>query len=232
MVNRKLLAFVAGAVVAFMASAATHALTAQRPKNVKRATHVNLSPEDYIEIKHLIAEYPRDVDPGDARDNSWMYLKDSHSVGMSGAPMVKPEDYKYFYGSLVAKEGQASKGGNRHFNMTPMIIGLPDGTARGSSYMIGVSIKEKGGKPTIDLMGKYEDIYVKTAEGWKIKERIWTADQFVGSYQKVAPSPIVDDPKTWTTETDKVIQDMWSRGITRDATGAPVPRPAAPPQAR
>jgi hypothetical protein len=234
--TRKLFAFLAGAVIALTASAATHAVmttAAAKPKGVKKGTHVNLSPEDYIEIKHLIAEYPRDVDPGVARNNAWMYLPDSHSVGMSGAPMVKPEDYKYFYGSLIAKDGQASKGGNRHFNMSPVIVGLPDGTARGSSYMIGVSIKEEGGKPTIDLMGKYEDIYVKTPDGWKIKERIWTSDSFVGSYQDVAPSPNVDDPRTWTTETDKVIEQLWARGMKRDATGAPIPvqrtpAPAAP----
>jgi hypothetical protein len=233
--SKKLLAFVAGAMVALISASATHALMAQATatpaKGVKKGTHVNLSPEDYFEIKQLIAQYPRDVDPGAVRDNSWMYLEDSRSVGMSGAPMVKPEDYKYFYGSLVAKDGQASKGGNRHFNMSPIIVGLPDGTARGSSYMIGISIKGPGEKPTIDLMGKYEDLYVKTPEGWKMKERIWTSDSYVGSYQRVAPSPIVDDPKTWTTETEKVIQELWQRGMKRDGTGAAIPgsRPAASP---
>src|SRR5688500_8169907 len=143
--SRKLLAFVAGAVIALTASGATHAFMARaaaKPRGVKKATHVNLSPEDYIEIKQLIAQYTRDVDAGAVRDASWMHTRDAHSVGMSGAPMVAPQDYRYFYGSLTAAEGQAKKAGNRHFNMAPMIIGLPDGTARGSSYMIGISIKE------------------------------------------------------------------------------------------
>ncbi|HEV3060403.1 MAG TPA: hypothetical protein VGY48_19320 [Vicinamibacterales bacterium] len=47
-------------------------------------------------------------------------------------------------GSLVAPGGQAKKGGNRHFNTSPAIIGLPDGTACGSSYMIGMSTKKQG----------------------------------------------------------------------------------------
>ncbi|MGE0395034.1 MAG: nuclear transport factor 2 family protein, partial [Vicinamibacterales bacterium] len=119
----------------------------------------------------------------------------------------------------------AKKGGNRHFNTSPVIIGLPDGTARGSSYMMGISIKEKGGKPTIDLMGKYEDIYVKTPDGWRMKERIWTSDQFVGSYQDVAPSPVLADKSTWTTRTEEEIQRLWARGMKRDASGAPVPLP-------
>jgi hypothetical protein len=227
--SSKLVYFFAGAIVALISSAATHLLDARAATSkIKKGTHVNLSPVDYIEIMQLISEYPRDVDPGSVRDASWMFTKDARSVGMSGAPMVKPEDYKYFYGSLVAKGGQARKGGNRHFNTSPVIIGLPDGTARGSSYMIGISIKEKGGKPTIDLMGKYEDLYVKTPDGWRMKERIWTGDNYVGSYQKVAPSPVLADPSTWTTETEDVIQQLWAAGSKRDEHGAPIPMPRPP----
>ena len=217
--------FLAGALVAVMSSYTTHRLDAE--PTLMKGTHVGLVPEDYIEILQLQSEYPRDVDPGSVRDASWMFTRDARSV-ISGAPMVKPADFKYFYGSLVAKEGQASKGGNRHFNTSPIIVGLPDGTARGSSMMMGVSVKEKGGKPTIDLMGKYEDIYVRTPDGWRMKERIWRGDQHVGSYQKVAPSPVLSMPHTWKIENEAVIQDLWRQGITRDENGAPVPRPGAP----
>ncbi len=51
--------------------------------------------------------------------------------------------------------------------------------------MMGVSVKEKGGRPTIDLMGKDEDVYVKTPEGWRMKERIWTG----ASVAPVRPAP-------------------------------------------
>jgi hypothetical protein len=222
--NSKLMYFFAGALVALISSAATHSLDAKASsasrKPLIKGSHVNLSPEDYIEIMQLISEYPRDVDPGSVRDASWMFTHDAHSV-ISGAPMTKPEDFKNFYGSLVAETGQATKGGNRHFNTSPIIIGLPDGTARGSSYMMGVSIKGAGQKPTIDLMGKYEDLYVKTPDGWKMKERIWRSDSYVGSYQQVAPSPVVADPRTWTTETENVIQQLWAAGNTRDEHGEP-----------
>ncbi|MEQ1896132.1 MAG: nuclear transport factor 2 family protein [Vicinamibacterales bacterium] len=217
--------FVAGALVVGIASYTTHLLDAK--PTLMKGTHVGLAPEDYIEILALQSEYPRDVDPGSVRDASWMFTKDARSV-ISGPPMVKPADFKYFYGSLVAKEGQASKGGNRHFNTSPIIVGLPDGTARGSSMMMGVSVKEKGGKPTIDLMGKYEDVYVRTPDGWRMKQRLWRADSHVGSYQKVAPSPVLAMPSTWKTEQEDVIQDLWSKGINRDANGAPIPQPGAP----
>jgi hypothetical protein len=217
--------FFAGALVALISVVATRAIDAKPA--IKKGTHVNLASEDYLEILQLINEYPRDVDPGSVRDASWMFAKDARSTGMTGgAPMTTPQDHKYFYGSLVAQTGQAKKGGNRHFNTSPIIIGLPDLTARGSSYMIGISIKEKGGKPTIDLMGKYEDLYVKTPDGWRMKERIWTPESFVGSYQDVAPSPVLADPSTWTTRTDKEIQELWARGLKRDANGAAIQMPS------
>ena len=211
--------FFAGALVAMIASYTTHILDA-KPK-IMKGTHVGLAPEDYIEILALQSEYPRDVDPGSARNASWMFMKGARSV-IAGHPMLKPEDFENFYGSLVAPDGQASKGGNRHFNASPIIVGMPDGTARGSSMMMGVSVKEKGGKPTIDLMGKYEDVYVKTPEGWRMKERIWTTDMHVGSYQKVAPSPVLAIPATWKTNQEEVIQQMLKAGMTRDASGAPM----------
>jgi hypothetical protein len=234
MQSSKLSYFFAGAIVAVVASVATHSLdalaAAQQQKGIRKGTHVNLSPEDYIEILHLINEYPRNVDAGAVRDASWMFSKDAHSTGMTGgAPLLTPADHKHYYGSLLWPDGQAKKAGNRHFNTSPVIIGLPDGTARGSSYMMGVSIKEKGGKPTIDLMGKYEDVYVKTPDGWRIKERIWTSDQEVGSYQDVAPSPVLADRSTWTTRTEKEVAALQARGFKREANGAPILMPGMRP---
>ena len=223
--HSRLVYFFAGALVALISSAATLSLNARAsaPK-IKKGTHVNLSPEDFIEILQLINEYPRDVDAGSVRDASWMFMNGARSTGMTGgAPMTTPQDHKYFYGSLIAKDGQARKAGNRHFNTSPLIIGLPDGTARGSSYMFGMSIKKQGEKPTIDLMGKYEDLYVRTPDGWRMKERIWTSDSYVGSYQDVAPSPVLADQSTWTTRTEQEIQALWAKGLKRDQHGAPVP---------
>jgi len=76
---------------------------------------------------------------------------------------------------------------------------MPDGTARGSSYMVGVETKAKGGRPEIQLFGKYEDKLVKTPEGWRMKEGVWKADSFRGSMKEVTPSPIPNDPKTYET---------------------------------
>jgi hypothetical protein len=220
----KLSFFFAGALVALISVAATRALDAK--PSFKNGSHVNLAPEDYIEIMQIMSMYARDVDPGSVRDASWMFSKDARSV-ISGAPMIKPIDYKNFYSSLVGPEGQASKGGVRHFNATPVIIGLPDGTARGSSYMVGITQRDRTSRPEVQLFGKYEDVYVKTKDGWRIKERIWRADSYVGSRQEVAPSPVLGDPKTYTTETEAVIKRLTEAGQSRDAQGNPVTPPRA-----
>ena len=121
--------------------------------------------------------------------------------------MTKPKEFEDFFEGFIGQNGAAKKGGIRHFNTSPVIVGLPDGTARGSVMMMAVNILDKGGKPTIDGMGVYEDLYVKTPDGWRIKERNWKRDTFVGSYQKRAPAPILSDQSTWTTQIDDAIKE-------------------------
>ena len=209
-------------LVALISVAATLALDAQAA--FKEGTLVNLSPEDYIEILQLQSMYARSVDPGSVRDASWVFSEDARSV-LAGPPMLKPVDYKNFYSTLVAPDGQASIGGVRHFNSTPVIIGIPDGTARGSVYMVGIRWREGESLPEVQLFGKYEDVYVKTPEGWRIKSRIWRADSFIGSRQQVAPSPVLGMPETYTTETEAVIAQLTEAGPSRDAEGNPVTPP-------
>src|SRR5258707_4871413 len=83
----------------------------------------NLSPDDYVEILQLINEYPRDVDPGAVRNASRTVNHTAQFHARKYALIGQPDENEFFYGSLVAKEGQASKGGNRHFNTSPIIIG-------------------------------------------------------------------------------------------------------------
>lgn len=223
----KLVYFFAGALVAMLSSAATRALDA-RP-GIKKGTHVNLSAEDFIEIMQLQNQYPRDVDPGSVRNGAWKFARDAVQVVGAPAPLTKPADFENFFGTFIAADGQAKKGGVRHFNTSPVIIGLPDGTARGSSMMLSVAIKEKGGLPVIDGMGKYEDLYVKTPDGWRIKERHMRRDDHVGSYPTdLVPSPVLTDPSTWSTQSHEMITRQHAAGLGRDEKGNPI----GPPRTR
>ena len=186
--------FWAGALVALIAVFSMHALDAHSAK--RSASQVLLSPEDYIEIQQLYGMYARDVDPGSVRDASWMFTSDA-VVNIAGVkPMTTPDQIKAFY---VGVKNRQAAGGVRHFNSSYVIVGTPDGGARGSSYMMQVETKAQEGHPEVTLFGKYEDKLVKTPDGWRIKERVWSADSFRGSALPVTASPVPGDRRTDST---------------------------------
>jgi hypothetical protein len=188
--------FAAGALIALLSIGVDYSLDAGTVK--KSNSNVLLSAEDYIEIQQLYGLYARDVDPGSIRDPSWMFAKDAVVImGDGGKPMVTPEEIKAFYAQVKVR--QADGGGVRHFNSSYVIVGTPDGGARGSSYMMQVETKVEGGHPEVTLFVKYEDKLVKTPDGWRIKERVWKSDTFRGSKVPVVASPIPGDRRTDVT---------------------------------
>jgi hypothetical protein len=194
--NSRLLYFFAGALVALVAAAATRALDTKT--TAKPHSTVLLSPEDYMEIQQLYSMYARDVDPGSVRDASWLFTKDAVVVMDTYKTITTPEEIKSFY--LNVQKQQTA--GVRHFNTSYVIVGTPDGGARGSSYMMQVERLTEGGLPQITLFGKYEDKFVKTPEGWRFKERVWRADTFRDATKPVSASPVPGDRQTDTTGID------------------------------
>ena len=174
--SRILLIVIAAAIV--LGTTWIYAQQQRRP-----GSHVLLSAEDYIEIHQLYSFYARDVDPGSSRNAAWMFADDA--VTQMGTRRYTGQELKDFY-AQVPKNQSA---GVRHFNSTYVIVGTPDG-ARGSSYMMQVERRKEGGPIEVTLFGKYEDKFVKTRDGWRFKERIWTPDTFRGSTTPVAPSPV------------------------------------------
>jgi len=152
----------------------------------KPGSHVLLSAEDYMEIQQLYGFYARDVDPGSKRNAAWMFTQDA--VAQMGTRRYTGQELKDFYAQVPRNQSA----GVRHFNSTYVIVGTPEG-ARGSSYMMQVERRGEGKPVEVTLFGKYEDRFVKTKDGWRFKERIWTPDSFRGSEVTVAPSPIPGD---------------------------------------
>jgi hypothetical protein len=79
--------------------------------------------------------------------------------------------------------------GIRHFNTTFVIVGTPAG-ADASGYALTVERVSPDVLPIVAGFGKYEDRLVKTAEGWRFKERIWAFDTHRGDDIDVSASPI------------------------------------------
>jgi hypothetical protein len=78
-------------------------------------------------------------------------MRDAVAMISGPKPLTTPEEFKKFYQNV--RDTQAKGGGVRHFNSSFVIVGMPDGTARGSSYMLGVETKTKGGRPEVQLFG-------------------------------------------------------------------------------
>ena len=186
--------FAAGACAVLVAAAAIH-LVESRASAASAGGNVLLSPEDYIEISQIYGMYARDVDPGSARDPSWMFTNDAIVVMDDFATLTTPEEIKTFY----AEVPKAQSAGVRHFNTSYVIVGTADGGARGSSYMMELQTKTEGGNPEVMRFGKYEDKLVKTTDGWRIKERVWRADTFRGSNKSVMASPVPGNRATDAT---------------------------------
>ena len=74
----------------------------------------------------------------------------------------------------------------RHFITNHVIDPAPDGGATGRNYLVAIDIGENGMPSSIFLGGHYEDVYAKTAEGWKFKTRTFIPSA-TGAPENAAP---------------------------------------------
>ena len=155
--------------LAVMASGATW-LYAQQHR-----TSNMLSAEDYLEIQQLYYLYAKDVDPGSTHNAAWMYTEDG-SFQAGSDPVVGMAALEEFYEG-VRNRHQA---GIRHFNGTVTLVKTAEG-AEGSGYMLQVERREQDGPIEVTLFGSYADKLVKTGQGWRFKERVFTADSWRGA---------------------------------------------------
>jgi len=137
-----------------------------------------LTTADYIEIQQLVARYPYAVDMhgGDGSAYAALFTPDG-SFGTQAKGTTQLAE-------LAAKTNRDRSGPayTRHFVTNVVIKPAPEG-ATGRSFLVGLDISE-GGKPTTILAGgHYDDVYVKTRQGWRIKSRTYIPSQ-------IGPQPV------------------------------------------
>lgn len=157
-----------------------------------------LSEQDHVEIQQLVARLPYEVDmntddgaayaSGFTPDGTFACVLPHASV----APPGLPAGCAPYSGKLttdvrpiasgrdaLAKMAAAEPHGPdyvRHFVFNH-VIEPSRGGATGKAYVAVIDIVPRG-QPTdhsIFLLGRYDDEYEKTAEGWRIKHRVFTA---------------------------------------------------------
>jgi hypothetical protein len=166
---------------------ATMAISAQQKRTAGLIRNVGLTADDYIEISQLYGLYTRDIDPGSTRSAAWMFTPDG--VAVMERTVRGEKELKEYYDNVLKR---AQRNGYRHVTASFVIVGTPDGGARGSAYNLGVQRTGEGKPLEFQGIGKYEDKLVKTKDGWRFKERVFVPDTFIGSDKQLPPSPIPD----------------------------------------
>jgi hypothetical protein len=144
-----------------------------------------LSALDYQEITQLINRYAYGIDTcgGNGYDYANVFTTDGEFVDKNsdagfaagGRVLAKGRD------ALAALVGGGTKGCKTklvwtdwsHLMLNHEITATPEG-AKGRVYLVQLGMKGPG---TIERHGGYEDTYVRTAEGWRIKQRVHVRDK-------------------------------------------------------
>lgn len=157
------------------------------PESPENAMH--LTAQDYVEIRQLVARYPYALDhcTNGGYDYADAYVDDGMFAAATEWGTIS-NDQRTFVAKgrdeLAEAAGGAGDGtclppeynrgyGATHIITNHLIVPTKDG-AVGLSRLISVGICNY--PHNMELQGGYEDVYVKTDEGWKFKSRIHVMD--------------------------------------------------------
>src|SRR5262245_21926697 len=131
-----------------------------------------LTVADYIEIQQLVARYSHAIDMhgGDGSAYAALFTPDG-SLGTQAKGTAQLAEF-----AAKTNKDRSGPAFTSHFVTNVVIKPAPEG-ATGRSYLVALDIAE-GGKPTTILRGgHYDDVYVKTPQGWRIKSRTYTRSE-------------------------------------------------------
>ena len=147
-------------IAALLAIPAGWALRAQTSKPA------TLTAADYLEIQQLVARYSYAVDMhgGDGSAYAALFAPDG-SLGTEAKGTAQLAEF-----AAKTNKDRSGPAFTRLFVTNVVIKPAPEG-ATGRSYLVTLDAAE-GGKPTTMLGGgHYDDVYVMSPQGWRIKSR-------------------------------------------------------------
>jgi hypothetical protein len=172
------------------AALAIVALLTASPAGAQKVS--DLTALDYIEIQQLVAKYARAIDTCSNNGYDYADLYTSDGVFL---PIVNGKPVPGIQGreKLAEVSGGGSKGcknvpwieqGVHHIYVNHIITPTPEG-ANGTVDMLMIGLD--GDPNKIESDGYYEDVYVKTAQGWRFKQR--THHALLDAGRRVTPAP-------------------------------------------
>jgi hypothetical protein len=117
---------------------------------------------DHLEIQQLLARYSFALDTG--ADNGYMYADLYTPDGTFNKTNGREELAK------LARGGRRGPANVRNLMSFPIVTPSAEG-ATGILYAQAINFGESGKPTELDHFGHYEDVYVKTAVGWRFKSR-------------------------------------------------------------
>jgi len=153
-----------------------------------------LTPQDYIDIQQLAARYAFAIDncTNGGYDYADLYTADGEfSVAEQwGASSDQRRFHTQGRDALAVAAGGGKEGcrdpktlmgyGISHIVTNHVIAPTATG-AEGKSYLLAIGV---GGQPTqIEVQGGYEDVYVKTPDGWRFRSRVHVFPNIAESVQ-------------------------------------------------
>jgi hypothetical protein len=162
-------------------------LAAQAPAGARQRS-MTLSPADYIEIQQLAVRYSYALDTGAANGEMFASLFAPDGVFTSAArgPITGHDQ-------LVALGRGRNPMYPRRFIVNHVVEPSSEG-ATGKVYVVEVDLPSEGEKLGGQLTstgGRYEDVYEKTAAGWKFKSRAFVPSKMAvpGAAARPTPTP-------------------------------------------
>jgi hypothetical protein len=139
------------------------------------STPVALTPQDYLDIQQLVSEYAWAIDH--CTNNGYgyadLFLPDGwFAPSRNGQIITKYEGRdKLAQAALGGAKECASVpwNGITHFMPNLVIKSTPEGVT-GKVYLVAIGLDGEPGK--VAAQGHYEDVYVKTPQGWRFKSRL------------------------------------------------------------
>ena len=136
---------------------------------------MTLTPQDYIDIQQLVARYAYEIDncTNGGYDYADLYTADGwFSASRDGRIGTKSQGREKLAaaarGNMKTCEEVPWKGIS-HLLVNHVITPAPGG-ATGKVYLVAIGLD---GEPTkVEAQGHYEDVYVKTPQGWRFQSRL------------------------------------------------------------
>ena len=126
-----------------------------------------LTPADHSEIQHILTSLNQGADFNDS--DLWVsqWTPDGSWTRPDGESFVGHDRLREYRRSTRVPGGGASS--RRHWTNGVVLTPTANG-ATGRTYYMLLNVADS--PPTVASAGHYEDVFVKTADGWRIKQRI------------------------------------------------------------